>query len=171
MGIPVLYAHWEGFVKQSLTYYLEFLEELSLNPQDASPQILSFALRKQLKTLSGNQGLDKLVNFVDQLHETYSSPLVFSDREIDTKSNLNWKNFEYLCNRLSLDVSSLADQGKKLSALVHLRNSIAHGGREPKYKYAFFEVQANFTIELMERFEDRLGACVTGGRYCRINTH
>jgi hypothetical protein len=47
-GVAILYAHWEGFIKEAGTAYLEFVSRQRLTYQELAPNFIAFAMKKQL---------------------------------------------------------------------------------------------------------------------------
>lgn len=44
-GVALLYGHWEGYVKSSVTYYLEYISKKGLPLGDLRDEIAAIALR------------------------------------------------------------------------------------------------------------------------------
>lgn len=153
MTIPLLYAHWEAFVREGLTLYIEFVERHRVAAVDANPSIFAFSLRKQLRALVGKQRPEALRQFAEKAIEMAGGPVRFVDKTIDTKSNLNFKTLEALCFQVGLKVTTLQPFSKKIDALVNRRNEIAHGAPEQKLRMADVEENAALIMELLEGFE------------------
>jgi len=79
--LPLLYAHWEGFVKLSLSYYLEFISGKGLKNNELKTQFLALSLQNKIGDLKQNnlQNKTQIIDFI------------FSDLEkqskIPTKNN------------------------------------------------------------------------------------
>jgi hypothetical protein len=125
MAIPLLYAHWEGFVRETLAIYIKFIETQNISPSITNPTIFAFSLRRQLRSLSGKQTVERLTEFARSTLDMVSKPLKFSDKTIDTKSNLNFEALEELCATLCIDVNRLKENKRDINALVNRRNNIA----------------------------------------------
>ena len=50
-SVPILYAHWEGFVKKSCELYLEFVAKKYLKHSELKPQFVALSLSKKLGNL------------------------------------------------------------------------------------------------------------------------
>jgi len=50
-SVPILYAHWEGFVKKSTEIYLEYVAKKYLKHSELKPQFVALSLSKKLGTL------------------------------------------------------------------------------------------------------------------------
>ena len=47
-GVVLLYAHWEGFIKNSCEYYLTYIKYQKLKYDELSDNILALSLKSQL---------------------------------------------------------------------------------------------------------------------------
>ena len=53
-AVPVLYAHWEGFVKQAATFYLELVSRQWLKLSELSSNFVTIACRSHFKNADYN---------------------------------------------------------------------------------------------------------------------
>ncbi len=60
MAIPMLYDHWEGFVKESVELYIEYIEKRDLAPARVNPIVFSFAIRKRLGSLIHSGSVERI---------------------------------------------------------------------------------------------------------------
>lgn len=165
MALPVLYAHWEGFVKEAIGEYIEFLEKQGLGPDQAHPTIFSFAMRKQLKALIANGTIARMTEFATWIISSATGPVRFEDKSISTGGNLSYNNLEKLCDSLKIDTMRLNDDKRKIDALVNRRNNIAHTGRSQKLNRSNIADDAALVIRLIETFEAILKECVETEQY------
>jgi hypothetical protein len=163
MAIPMFYAHWEGYVKQTVGMYVEFVESKAMMPHQANSGIFAFSIKKKIKGLIDNQSAAKMAEFAEWLIGVISAPVMFDDKSVDTKGNLSFNNLAALCDTLCIDVQALENDKKKIDALVHKRNNIAHTGRDPKYDEKDVDENAVMLLNILERFEQVLKQCVTSG--------
>lgn len=132
-GITLVYAHWEGFVKNALSYYLEFVAKQRLKFNDLNPCFLALTLKKKLDEFekSGNMKSkihNDIINTFHNLEKEESS--VPYKKQIDTKSNLNSELFVDLMQKVGLDYSQYELSFTMIDAeLLNMRNQIAHGSR------------------------------------------
>lgn len=127
--IPIAYAHWEGFVKKSAHYYVEFvaMQGLSLK-QLSSPFMSMYLVQKCASTLS-QKGTYSLMEVCKTLMAENDGPvrLIYND-VVSADSNLNSEVLKTICDSLGLEYSHF--EVKKLFidvGLVKKRNKIAHG--------------------------------------------
>lgn len=126
MCVPMIYAHWEGFVVSSLKVLLEYLNRLELPSKDVSTNLVVVGLGNSYRSLSGKQSFKQRVQFTDKFNEILQEQIKFS-KQIDTKSNLKSDILNDLCEMFSLDFSGFQEHSGDIDRLVNLRNSIAHG--------------------------------------------
>jgi hypothetical protein len=170
MALPVLYAHWEGFVKEVVEEYIEFVEKQDIEPSQAHPTIFSFAMRKRLKVLIHSGSVERLTDFATWIVSSAVGPVRFEDKSVVTGGNLSYNNLKNLCDSLRIDVAKLDSDKKKIDALVNRRNNIAHTGRPPKLDRGDVAEDAVLVLRLIETFEAILRECVDAEQY-RILQH
>ncbi|MGJ4948456.1 MAE_28990/MAE_18760 family HEPN-like nuclease [Bradyrhizobium sp. HKCCYLS20291] len=165
MALPVLYAHWEGFVKEAVGEYIEFVERQRLIPSQAHPTIFSFAMKKQLRGLISSGSVERMTNFATWVISAAVAPVCFDDKSIVTGGNLSFKNLKELCDSLKIDVLRLDSDRRKIDALVNRRNNVAHTGRVQRFDRADVADDAALVIGLIETFEAILIECVDAKQY------
>lgn len=126
MCIPMIYAHWEGFVVSSLKVLIEHLNRLELSPRQVQTKLVVVGLERAFKTLSGNQSFEKRVEFTDKFNGLFQEAMKF-EKKINTKSNLKSDVLSELCQMFSFNFENFKDISADIDRLVNIRNSIAHG--------------------------------------------
>ncbi|MRG98584.1 MAE_28990/MAE_18760 family HEPN-like nuclease [Polyangium spumosum] len=156
MAIPMLYAQWEGCVKECFEMYIEHVSKCGAKQADMHPHMLAFAWSGQFQRLSGKGGVEGRVSFVRRILDGLSNHIIMrsDEKRINTKSNLNFDVFAELCTLLCLRCEHLTDRKRALDALVNRRNSIAHGGRSSPHTVDDVMRDAELVRELMDRVGD-----------------
>ncbi|MDM8546325.1 MAE_28990/MAE_18760 family HEPN-like nuclease [Candidatus Venteria ishoeyi] len=126
MCIPMIYAHWEGFVVSSLRILISYLNSLELNPKNIRTNLVVIGLGDSYKTLSGKQSFVQRIEFTDKFSSLYKESLKFA-KKIDTKSNLRSNVLEELCKMFGFNYENFIEYTSDIDRLVNIRNSIAHG--------------------------------------------
>lgn len=126
MCIPMIYAHWEGFVVDALKIMLKHLNQLGLQSTQLPTNLVVVSMGDSYRTLSGKQSFEQRINFTQSFNELLDKPVKFKTK-VDTKSNLKSNVFEDLCVAFGFDSSKFEGQLHDIDRLVHIRNSIAHG--------------------------------------------
>ena len=170
MAIPMVYALWEGYVKEVCQLYLEHIEDNVSRAADLHPAILGHMWTPDLRRLTGGLNFSRKKLVATLALAAGASPVAFRDREkeVDTKSNLDFDTLRNIADHLCLDISALAGWRNPLNALVHLRNNIAHGARPSRLTYPDFNEYAHMALSLMEGFEDVLSSAVTNRAFCTV---
>lgn len=137
-GITMLYAHWEGFVKNIATHYLNYVALRGLNIQELHPAFIARIMRgKANDKKQVEQEIERVTFVLNHLDKR----AYISDTNINTKSNLKFKVFEEILTELGLAINDVEpfenDAERKeintivvkntIDKLVADRNEIAHG--------------------------------------------
>jgi hypothetical protein len=127
-GVALLYAHWEGYAKQALQHYVDYVAKRRLRYKELIPELASVAMRPVLERALRDQSAlsafaEDLSSFSDKRAQIPKSGVV------DTGSNLRYDRLLHLLTTLGLD-SAAFDMRKHLIdvRLCDARNEIAHGG-------------------------------------------
>ena len=128
-GIALLYAHWEGFVKNATTYYLQHISEQKLPYSDLKKNFLALRIEYDLINISEakkNSVHTKIVNDIISKN-TEISDIPYKNK-IKTNSNLDSKTFKEVMHTVGLDYSSYELAFNLIDEqLLDMRNRIAHG--------------------------------------------
>jgi len=169
-AIPLLYAHWEGFVKQIGVCYLEFVSRQRVKNKDLSLSILALALGQLIHHAVATRKIQKKMDVVDFFRNKQSERCRLNwKKAIHTRSNLNSEAFEDIIASLGLDYSVFATKEKFIDQkLLHNRNQIAHG------KYLLVDLTEYETIHkevfvLMQDFYQQIEVAASSESYI-INT-
>ncbi len=128
-GIVLLYAHWEGFLKKTLSEYVEYVSYQRPSQESLTDGFMTLCWKKHVQwgnLPATNQRLGLLTRF---FRSRETSRMVFLDsRVIDTKSNLSFPVAEDLLWSVDIESDWLAPKAKLIDkALLGRRNHIAHG--------------------------------------------
>lgn len=156
MAIPLLYANWEGYVKEVCQLYLEYIEKSRTITRELKADLLGYLWTSSLKPLSGGLSFEKKKAIAELALYCMDNCVEFADGEknINTKSNLNFAILEEIAKHLCLNIAPLEPWRHHLNALVNLRNNIAHGSFPANMNYEIFEEHACTLMSLMESFEN-----------------
>jgi len=128
-AIALLYAHWEGFVKKSSSYYLEYVAAQRLPYKSLATNFIALSLKSKFVELGASDKIsagNALAEFFCTAMSNRSS--VPYKKGVDTKSNLSSNVLIDILNALGLDVTLFETRLKFIdSNLVNPRNYVAHG--------------------------------------------
>lgn len=148
-SIPIIYAHWEGFVKRSCELYLEYVSNRNDILKNLKPQFIAIALRNaiQAQEIKKISERTKAVQYIiDNLESSTKLP---TKNVIATKSNLKYEVFEDICHLLCIRTDEFSKKKELIDNLVDTRNTIAHGNYD-KISYKLFCEFYNDVIILLE---------------------
>jgi len=170
MGIPIIYANWEGYVKEICQLYLEYIETTVSRCNYLQPAILGYLWTPLLRPISGGFNHERSKSVAEHALFKLLEPVSFSSNEkaIDTKSNLKYSVLKEICTCLCLDITTLTRWEKHINALVNLRNNISHGVPPEKLMYSEFCSYIHQTLEIMEAFEHVIISALSSKAFCRF---
>jgi hypothetical protein len=129
-GVTLLYAHWEGYVKEAARAYLEFVSRKGLKVGELRAELAAVALRNMLgKGEQSKKAEDHTAIITLLRNEDRSDARISYDRSnIKTRSNLTFSLFEDIMHSLGCDASRHDISRVLIDArLLKNRNDIAHG--------------------------------------------
>lgn len=128
-GITLLYAHWEGAVKNIATYYLCFVAYQKLPYKLLKRNFLALSAKKEVHQFdSTNKATlhNKILNDLFEKNEQRSN--IPYENVINTASNLNSEVFTEIMTTIGLNFSQYESSFALINeVLLNMRNHIAHG--------------------------------------------
>ncbi len=157
-GIALLYAHWEGFVKEAGMSYLMFVSMKRLTYQELASNFIALAMKAKLDEVSiTNKAIihNEVVEFfLSGLSERSRIPR--DSEAINTESNLNSNVLKNITFTLGLDYSTFETKENLIDEkLLKNRNEIAHGKELIVDKKEFLELYEEI-LGLMELFRNQI---------------
>lgn len=128
-SIPLLYGHWEGFIKNTATHYLEFINGQALKYRELVSCFIVFGVKKKIHELSTSKqsktSIEAVEFLLDKLDETASLKV---DSAIRTEFNLSSKVFVNILRSINIDTRMYEARFNLIDeSLLNRRNHIAHG--------------------------------------------
>ncbi len=125
----LLYAHWEGWIKNAATNYLIFVKSQKLNLDQLDDCFAAIALKQKLNEFQDTAKSTIYTQFIDYIRTNMGSRAVISeDGVIKTQSNLSSEILKQLLSSIGLDYSKFQLKANLIdSQLLFYRNNIAHG--------------------------------------------
>ena len=154
-GVCLLYAHWEGFVKQTSTAYLNYVARKGLKYRELQASLVALSLRSQFAVCGESTKItlraDLTEFLLSDLNESASIPW---DDAVDTRSNLKCEVLKEITRMLNVDYTSYAVKELIIDGkLLYYRNNIAHGA-EMMLPASDYEELHREVLWLLERFRD-----------------
>jgi len=162
-GVALLYAHWEGWIKNIATYYLDYVARQRLTYEQLSTPFFALALKQRMTKLSEATTANPHIEFAEFLRNELSNPAYLNSKgAVITAANLSSSVLRDILAKLGIDQhpyelqANLIDQG-----LLFRRNNIAHG-EFLEVSMSDFEVLHSEITELLIMFAaDTLNCAAT----------
>lgn len=127
--IPLLYAHWEGFVKNASVAYVNFVSTQRKRYDELSSCFVAFGVKRLLSDLVGAQKASMHIAAVDffltKLGERADLTL---KNAVVTESNLSSVVFANIATSVGISTTTYEARYNLIDvSLLQRRNSIAHG--------------------------------------------
>lgn len=167
-AIGLLYAHWEGFVREAGTAYVKFVARFNLDYSELAPNFLALACQRTImnNTASGGfLGRLSLVNFF--LTGLEGQAKIPWKNAISTRANLNSLALREVIATLGLSYKEFElDEKPVVDRLVKIRNSVAHG-EGVSIDESDYEALHSRVLVLLDVLRDQLSAAALGEAYRR----
>lgn len=156
-GVALLYAHWEGFVKVTASYYLEYVASLRIPYERLTPNFVALALRAKFDSMNASVKISSANELADFFCSSLSVPSNIPYKTaVNTKSNLSSKVLEDILMALGLDVSKFETKNNFIDkSLLKSRNFIAHGEALNLTVSEYLSMH-DFVLELIETFRNEI---------------
>jgi hypothetical protein len=128
-GAAILYVHWEGYCKNVLSAYFDYLLARRIPVRKASDGLAMLMLEKLSRSISdpNSPAARDLLSLVRGDAEPRISR-VRTDDVVNTQSNLRSRVIEDILRKLDLDIPLVSTKGHLIDkSLCDPRNAIAHG--------------------------------------------
>jgi hypothetical protein len=129
-GIALLYAHWEGYIKEAARAYLEFVSRKRLKIGELRAELAAVALRGMLGRGEQSKRSADHTALIEMLRNEAQGDanIPYSQSTIRTRSNLAFDVFEDIMHSLGCDASRHEISRTLIDVrLLKNRNEIAHG--------------------------------------------
>lgn len=154
-ALPLLYAHWEGFVKPSMSYYLEHVSRKYLKHEELNIKFITLSLQNRMGDLSEND-FEKRTKIIQLLFSEYGNRSNIPHKNIiQTKSNLRFEVLEEILFILDLNDTYIESKKSLINDLVTTRNHIAHGQLN-LLDYETFEIFHDDVIGLISYLKTKI---------------
>lgn len=160
-GVALLYAHWEGFLKSSSEYYLEFISRQNLSNQDVASNILAICTKRMMSDSLAGSKVDQALALVRFFREDMAKPLALSHRTaVPTEANLSSKVLRNISLAVGVNYSVFETKAVLIDErLLGKRNSVAHG-QFLDLDFSEFEDTFNEVSQLLELWRNQIqNAC------------
>ena len=128
-GLPLLYAHWEGFVKAGAEGMLRFVSSGRRRYRELAPCFATHGLADKLDLLANSKKEHVRVAALEFLISKMNDRATFSWRgRANAGGNLNYERFRSIAAAVGVDTSRYETREHFVDVrLLKRRNEIAHG--------------------------------------------
>jgi len=168
-GIALLYAHWEGFIKDTANSYVNYLSYRADASSSLIPSLVALSLRAKFSEASASSRSKVVVPMVRYLIESLDSPVDLPrSRGISTESNLSSAVFENIAGWIGLDTEGYSARYPIIDdVLLPSRNGIAHGEHLVVSKERYLSLVEEVTF-LMRMFKTDVENSVAQKSFLRV---
>ncbi|MBK6626443.1 MAG: hypothetical protein IPJ87_16585 [Flavobacteriales bacterium] len=165
-GVPLLYAHWEGFVKASAQHFINFVSNQAITYRELAPCFVVRSLRGHISGLSGPGSYAQAIAGVQHLLASLNQPSQLSPNSpVATHSNLNSERFVELALSIGIDTAPYSAKWNLIDVrLLRCRNMIAHG-EYLEIDHGAFITLCNDVIPLLRQFKNDLENAIMLKKY------
>lgn len=128
-GVAMTYAHWEGFIKASSEYYLNFVNNQGHRYRELKTCFIVFGIKSRLIVLSDSRKSKASIEALDFVFSEMDKPAKMAlASAINTESNLTSKVFSNIAQSIDISIDRYSTKFHLIDeSLVSRRNGIAHG--------------------------------------------
>jgi hypothetical protein len=128
-AIPLLYGHWEGFIKKSSTHYLDYVNGQSLTYRELKSCFIVFGVKRKINDLVNSKNSSVSIATLDFLrNELDERASLKIESAIRTESNLSSKVFDNIAKSIGINTQNYESRYHLIDeSLLNRRNYIAHG--------------------------------------------
>ncbi|REE04156.1 MAE_28990/MAE_18760 family HEPN-like nuclease [Citricoccus muralis] len=163
-SVALLYAHWEGYSKQVLQAYLDYVAKRRLKYGELRSELVVTAMRPKLERMVVDMEFAK--SFLGDLSKLESQRAQLPKRGVvDTGSNLRYKRFAGILAALGLDIAPFETRQHLIDVrLCDARNDIAHGGESVPDPNGVLEL-ITIVVEMMSELSTQLSNAAAQSAY------
>ncbi|WP_425582508.1 MAE_28990/MAE_18760 family HEPN-like nuclease [Streptomyces synnematoformans] len=166
-GIPLLYAHWEGYTKSSLSAYLKFVGRRKLTYAELDAGFITLAVEAAIDSMHGASSTQRSIQRVKTLLADNTRASIPWRRGVDTRANLNSGHCFDLFELLGLNSEPLHLKSHLIDyELLRVRNEVAHGEYLNVDPIAYEELHST-VIDILNFIRNTISAAAENGSYRR----
>lgn len=165
-AIPLLYGHWEGFIKEASTCYIEYVNGQSLTYKELQSCFVVFGFKREINKLVSSKSSRVSISTLDFLRDELDQKAKLKIKSaIRTEFNLSSKVFENIAQSIGIDTNTYKSRYNLIDeSLLSRRNRIAHGKHLDVDSNGFRDL-ADEIISLLRLYKTDIENAVSAGAY------
>ncbi|MAG73330.1 hypothetical protein CL620_03380 [archaeon] len=169
IAVTLLYAHWEGYIKNSTIFYLNYIKQKRLNLCDLKINLLTLAINNEISKYTQSKKISLRSTLVNILTENLEIEASIPDKKaVSTQSNLKFEVLKEFVFVLGLDFTPFELKQRLIDAnLLKIRNDVSHGNYMPidedDFLYCYSEV-----VKLLENFKEQIINSAINKNYLKV---
>lgn len=184
--VLMLYAHFEGFCKFTLTLYVDTINRESIKCEDATYAIVAASLADLFEALHNSDKKNKLfksalpadeklhrvsrhISFVEESEGFLSRVVAIPDDVVDTESNLKPVVLRKNLFRLGFPYTTFDFLEGDISKLLYHRNNISHGKQKEGISSDLLESLHRATYRIMDGIKTIVMQALTDKKYLKAS--
>ena len=169
-AVALLYAHWEGFVKDAAGRYLRFVSMRRLSYSDLSPPFAALGIRNEARLLVNSVDPEDYILRYQAFVQRQADPSALpQDGVIETGSNLNYQHFRRILSTIGIDCAQYQTRQAMIDErLLARRNGIAHGDQVRPELGDYTELH-DAVIDMLSKLREQIADAATAGAYRRAH--
>ncbi|HUY92056.1 MAG TPA: MAE_28990/MAE_18760 family HEPN-like nuclease [Pirellulales bacterium] len=165
-AMAMLYAHWEGFIRNAGTMYLNFVAHQRLRNNELSRAMLALSAGRVIEeAVAGGKSAARMrvVDFfAGQMADRCK---INHQRSINTRSNLSSTVLREIVETMGLDYRSFESREKLIDEkLLKNRNHIAHGHYLTVTVTEYEQIHSTI-FSMMQEFSDQVYVAASSGAF------
>ncbi|MBM7866178.1 hypothetical protein GTO89_05505 [Heliobacterium gestii] len=156
--LPMLYAHWEGFIKESSLAYLDYVLRQRATLENLKHNFIALTLRGKIISAGLSKKNQVHTELIDLILNHSEQVVSYDPNEvIDTQSNLSSNVLRDIMHTVGIDFDSAWKKKAPLidHQLLKSRNEIAHG-ELVSVDITLFEQLHRFVLESLEQYKTEI---------------
>lgn len=146
-SVALLYAHWEGHIKNIAYFYLCYLSSQTLRMDELRPELAAMTVRRKIAAAIPSKRIRVHIDLVRHIREeaTSAAKIPNSKEDVRTESNLSYSVLEDILLSIGCDCERYEIYRDLIDEeLVNSRNKVAHGEesniRLPEWEELFRQI-------------------------------
>lgn len=174
MGLALLCAHFEGFVKLAANYYIIFISSQNLKMSELQMNFVAMYFQEKLSLCSGTNKISVYCNLLQEFLDKYSNlnfKMYYTQDKpiIKTGGNPSSVVFKEILDSIGLDFSVYETKQNYIDAdLLSNRHGIVHGEKVFITDNEFDDTLKNI-LEIMETFRNQILDAAINKVYLKVS--